>query len=460
MASSKLHIAMFPWLAYGHIIPFLHLANNLARRGHKISFLLPKKPHLKLSSNSNNNLITFHPLSVPNVEGLPAGAETTSDTDNLPALSSAMDAMQEQVKAVLEAERPDIVVFDYADWMPALAMEVGCKTVFFSVISSVIATLTVETVSSKGRPLTAADFIESVPNFTYSSQPVLSELEAYNRSVFANQPNNKVLEFLRKGVLGAKGSDAMAVRACAEMEGSHCEHLAKQYGKPVFCTGPLLEEEAPMPFLEAKIANWLDKFDDASVVYCGFGSESVLEISQFQELILGLELSGLPFLLASTKPPKGAASIQEAMPEGFQERVKEKAMLHVGWVPQTLILKHKSIGCYVSHGGSASMWESLVSDCQIVVAPIRQDYYVNARLMAQELGVAVQVEKGENGGWLSKENLSTAIKSAMDMDNGESKVGVLVKEKHNKWRDVLLSPGFADTYIHKFIQNLDELLGH
>ncbi|KAL6277374.1 hypothetical protein ACE6H2_020975 [Prunus campanulata] len=48
----KLHVTLFPWLAFGHIIPFLKLANKIARIGHKVSFVsiprniqrLPKIP--------------------------------------------------------------------------------------------------------------------------------------------------------------------------------------------------------------------------------------------------------------------------------------------------------------------------------------------------------------------------------------------------------------------------------
>ena len=48
----KLHIAMFPWLDFGHMIPYLELAKLMAQKGHHISFLstpqnidrLPKLP--------------------------------------------------------------------------------------------------------------------------------------------------------------------------------------------------------------------------------------------------------------------------------------------------------------------------------------------------------------------------------------------------------------------------------
>lgn len=77
---SKFHAFMYPYFALGHMIPYLHLANKLAEKGHRITFLLPKKAQKQLESlNLFPNSIVFHPLTLPLVEGLPVGAETASD---------------------------------------------------------------------------------------------------------------------------------------------------------------------------------------------------------------------------------------------------------------------------------------------------------------------------------------------------------------------------------------------
>ncbi|KAL0002046.1 hypothetical protein SO802_015827 [Lithocarpus litseifolius] len=88
--------------------------------------------------------------------------------------------------------------------------------------------------------------------------------------------------------------------------------------------------EAPTPTLENWF-KWLGKFKAGSVIYCAFGSECTLKRDQFQELVLGLELSGWPFL-AALKPPLGPESIEEALPEGFEERVQGIGAVHGGWV--------------------------------------------------------------------------------------------------------------------------------
>lgn len=69
--------------------PFLHLSNELAKRGHKISFSLPKKALILLEDlNLQPGLITFHAVAA-----LPPGSETASEIpiSDTPSLAAAMD---------------------------------------------------------------------------------------------------------------------------------------------------------------------------------------------------------------------------------------------------------------------------------------------------------------------------------------------------------------------------------
>jgi hypothetical protein len=95
----KLHIAMFPWLAFGHMIPSLELGKLIARKGHRVSFIstprnierLPKIPPDLLP------LITFVKLPLPHVENLPENAEATMDVPHhiIPYLKIAHDGLQQ-----------------------------------------------------------------------------------------------------------------------------------------------------------------------------------------------------------------------------------------------------------------------------------------------------------------------------------------------------------------------------
>ncbi|CAJ1978525.1 unnamed protein product [Sphenostylis stenocarpa] len=445
---------MFPWFAIGHITPFVHLSNELAKRGHRVTFLIPPKALIQVQHlNSYPHLITFYPLTIPHVEGLPHGTETVSDID--PSLTklvvTVMDKTRDQVEQIIGAKQPDFIFFDTAHWIPQIAKKLGIKSIFYSVICA--ASLAIVYVPArnvpKDRPITVEE-LSQPPEGYPSSKLVLTGPEAKLLLFISATCGEGNIRVYDRVTTAFRESDALAIRTTREMEGSICDYLGSQYGKKVLLTGPVLPEDAEGR-LEENLANWLDGFAPGSVVYCAFGSQMILEKEQFQELLLGFELSGLPFLVA-LKTPKGCESLEEALPEGFESRVKGRGMVSRGWVQQLLILKHPSVGCFVNHCGFGSMWESLMSDKQIVLVPHLADQILNTKLLVGELEVAVEVKKREDG-WVSKESLSQAIKSVMDE---KSEVGAKVKNNHKKWRDDGGNQKLLNSYIDTFVQEPED----
>lgn len=125
------------------------------------------------------------------------------------------------------------------------------------------------------------------------------------------------------------------------------------------------------------------------------------------------------------------------------------------WVQQQLILKHPSVGCFVTHCGAGSLSEALVSECQLVLLPRFGDQFLNARLMSGELRVGVEVEKGEEDGLFTKEGVCNAVMAVMDR---ESQVGEEVRANHAKWREILLNKELQDAYIDDLISRLQDLV--
>ncbi|XP_022846167.1 anthocyanidin 3-O-glucoside 2'''-O-xylosyltransferase-like [Olea europaea var. sylvestris] len=454
MVQSKLHIAMFPWFAFGHMTPFLHLSNELALRGHKISFLLPKKAQIQLqNANPHPNLITFYALSVPQVEGLPPGAETASEIPIFltSRLAAAMDLTRDQVKETIHGLNPDFVFYDTAHWIPDLASEFGFKTVCYNVVcaASIAIALVPARKGLEDGSVSGEELMEPPAGYP-SDTVVLRKHEARSLSFISTEFGDEIT-FYERITTAMRNCNAISVRTCRELEGPFCDYIGNQYGKPILLTGPVLTEPTKAP-LEHRWMEFLDSFEPGTVVFCAFGSQLILEKQQFQELVMGFELTGLPFLIA-LKPPLGCTTIEEALPEGFEERIRGRGIVHGGMVQQPLILNHPSIGCFVSHCGFGSMWESLMSGCQIVLVPHLGDQILNTRLLAEELKTAVEVERDENG-LFTKEDLCKAIKSVMDKD---SKLGCLIKENHAKWKETLTDPCFMKNYIENFVSNLGEL---
>ncbi|KAK4421195.1 Cyanidin 3-O-galactoside 2''-O-xylosyltransferase FGGT1 [Sesamum alatum] len=418
MGENSFKIVMYPWFAMGHLTTFLHISNKFAEKAHQIFFILPTRTQSKLHQfNLHPDLIKFIPITVPQVEGLPDGIETTADIPfpMYSLLRHAMDLTEPAIEALLRELKPHFIFFDFTHWLPALARRLGIKSVHYCTISPA-------SVAYLFRDEPAADaFMEPPPGFPPSA------IILYKHEARGVDTINNIKEF---------GS-------------------AMKFVQRVLTAGQFLPEP-PTSTLDEKWAKWLDQFKPKSVIFCSFGSEARLEKDQFQELILGFELTGFPFL-AALKPPIGAETVDEALPEGFRERSAERGIVDGGWVQQQLILSHPSVGCFVTHCGWGSLSEAMVNECQLVLLPHVGDQPINARLMGGDLRVGVEVEKGGEDGLFTREGVMNAIRLVME---DESEIGREVRAKHAEWRKFLLREGLENSYFDDFVHKLQRLLEH
>lgn len=369
-------------------------------------------------------------------------------------LMAAMDRTQPAVEAALRALRPHLVFLDFTHWLPPVCRRLGIKSVHYCTISSVSAGYLLSPerkILEKG--LTETDLLEPPKGFP----PPFIKLHAHEARELAAATVKEFgigVSFVERLLMSLSECDAIALRACREIEGPYCDYLETQFRKPVILAGPVVPEP-PNDVLEERWAKFLDGFEAGSVIFCAFGSECVLKRDQFQEMILGLELTGKPFV-AALKPPAGAGSVESALPEGFEERVQGTGVVHGGWVQQQLILGHPSVGCFVTHCGSGSLSEALVNRCQLVLVPHVGDQIINARMMSVDLRVGVEVAKGEEDGLFRREGVCEAIRCVMDEG---SEVGREMRANHDKWRGFLLDKGLEDSYMDGFFERLQSLLG-
>ncbi|CAJ1978763.1 unnamed protein product [Sphenostylis stenocarpa] len=456
---SQLHMAMYPWFAIGHITAYLHLANKLAERGHKISFILPKRTKARVEHiNLHPQLISFIPITIPPVDGLPPHAETIFDASiSLGTfIMTAMDRTEKDIELILLELKPNIVFFDYTCWMPNLTRSLGIKSVHYITLSMIFESY-MECMEKQFRENNSVGNelnLENPPAGFPDPSIKLQAHEVRQLTSIVNSEFGSGVRYYDRISTSTRLSDAVAFRSCREIEEPYADFLESSYGKPLWLSGPVLPEAHAFT-LEEKWAEWLSGFKDGSVVYCAFGSECRLHQDQLKELLLGLELTGFPFL-AALKAPVGFESVEAAMPKGFHERVRGRGIVHGGWVQQTLILDHPSVGCFITHCGAASLLEALVSRCQIVVLPNFIDQLLNARMISRSIKAGVQVEKGEEDGLFTKESVCRAVKTVMDF---ESEVGKEVRENHLKLRNLLLTKDLEKSYIDSFCHKLQELVG-
>ncbi|KAK9668160.1 hypothetical protein RND81_13G038500 [Saponaria officinalis] len=290
-----LHILMFTWFAIGHLSSYLHLANKIAKKGHRISFIIPTKTIPKLAPLKRHpNLITFYPVSVPPVDGLPTGGETTNDVEpcDRPKIMDALELTQDRIESYLAQLRPDLLFFDSTEWAPQLARKYGAKPVYYAVFY--VSMFAYCNLRARNLPpnhrVTEGDFRDPPPGFPTSGVRMRPhEARAVSR-VFASDYGIG-MSFLEKNDRTLNESVAIGFRTCREMEGVYSDFFEKQISKPVLLAGFLVPEPPLCSKLDDYFNDWLNEFSHGSVVYCAFGSECLLDLDQFHELVLGLELT-------------------------------------------------------------------------------------------------------------------------------------------------------------------------
>lgn len=207
---------------------------------------------------------------------------------------------------------------------------------------------------------------------------------------------------LREDALCNTSSWACVVNTFENLEHEYLEHLRKLRGEGrVFGIGPLdivgTAEGGRNPIRESssEILTWLDRCPDDSVLYVCFGSQKQLNPQQMEALASGLEKSGTRFVWV-VKTIHRTNGGSDGIPIGFEDRVSDRGILARGWAPQVSILKHRAVGGFLSHCGWNSVLESIVAGVTILGWPMEADQFINARLLVEELGVAVRVCEGAN----------------------------------------------------------------
>ncbi|XP_021736926.1 anthocyanidin 3-O-glucosyltransferase-like [Chenopodium quinoa] len=460
---SKLHIVMFPWFAYGHINPFIQLSNKLSSHGIQISFFsLPGNVARIESSLNNTPLNQVIPLTIPPTEGLSSNFDSSSDItpETGELLKVALDQMQPQVRTLLSQLQPHIILFDFAHyWIPSIAYELGIKAVNYSVFSAVANSyLTIPArINDPNKQPTVDDLKVPPPGFPKTSITSMKTFQArdflYLFKSFNGLPSgfNKIMSFI-------KSCDAIIYKTCTEIESPYIDYLKTQIGKPMLLAGSAVPPP-PSGKLEEKWETWLGKFPEQSVIFCNFGSETYLDNEQIQELTLGLELTGLPFFLVlnfGTGSFDAQNKLEASLPEGFRERIKDRGVVHTGWVQQQHILAHKSVGCYLNHSGFSSVIEGIVNDCQLAFVAQKGDQFLNSKMFSGDLKVGVEVNRRDEDGFFGKEDILEAIKTVMvdtDTEPGKS-----IRKNHSNWKKFFLDKDIETKYIANLVKELEALV--
>ncbi|BFG35626.1 hypothetical protein CerSpe_219000 [Prunus speciosa] len=445
----KLHIAMFPWLAFGHMIPYLELAKLIAQKGHQISFIstprnIERLPQLPLNLSS---LITLIKLPFPRVDDdLPKAAEATIDIpqNKVMKLKKAYDALQQPLTHFLQSSNPDWLLFDFVPyWAPTIAHNLGIPCAFFSIFIGACLAFAGPT-SPKKYPddrKNPEDYTVSPKWIPFPSNVAFHLFEVrriYDQSMVGDETNvSDVYRFME----GMKSCDVIAVRSCIEFEPEWLRLLQDIHQKTVLPVGQLPTTNNDENDQWGSISKWLDMQLKGSVVYVAFGSEAMPSQEEITTIARGLEQSELPFIWVFR-------SNLVKLPEGFEERIGERGVVCKSWAPQLKILGHDSVGVFLSHSGWSSVVEALTFGRPLVLLTMSNDQGLNARLL-EERKIGYSIPRDEKDGSFTSDWVAESLKLVVKMDEGK-----IYRDKAKELKPLFGDRKKQDTYVHNFLEYL------
>ncbi|KAM3360222.1 hypothetical protein P3S68_019934 [Capsicum galapagoense] len=323
---NRISILMLPWLAHGHISPFLELSKKLADRNYHIYLCstpvnvssINKRVTEKYSPSIE--IVVFHLPSLPN---RPPNHHTTNGLSPhlMNTLKRAFEMSMPNFAKILQTINPDLVIYDFN--LPGAAdcaSSVNIPTVQFLTFSAAVIALGIHMYDKPGEMFL-------FPEIYLSEYKRLSLDKSLTGGKFPFD------EGLRRS------QNIILMKTCRDFEGKYIDYLSSLISKKIVPVGTLVKESINTED-HGEIIQWLHKKHKGSTVFVSCGSEHFLSKEEIHEVSQGLEISKVNFIWVIRFPEGERTNIQDALPEGFLERVGERGMIMERWAPQAKILQH------------------------------------------------------------------------------------------------------------------------
>jgi hypothetical protein len=408
-AADMAHVLVFPIPAQGHLNSFLHFSTGLLRAGLHVTFLhtdhnLRRLGAAAREAEAASPRLRF--LSVPDglpdddpraVEGIPRLMEALSTT-GAAAYRDLLASLRRGGGAGCADDGFPPVTFVVADGiMPfawEIAEELGVPAIAYRTVSacSVLAYLSVPRLIEHGElpfPEGGGDLDEAVRGVPgMESFLRRRDLPIQCRSLTATN-QDPLLKAVVAATVDSCKARALMLNTTASLERSSLTHLAQEM-RDVFAVG-LLHAMSPAPAAATSLwrhddgcTAWLDGQAERSVVYISLGSLTVISHEQFTEFLRGLVAAGYPFLWV-LRPDMLGASQDAALREAVAAVGPDRALV-VPWAPQRDVLRHRAVGCFLTHAGWNSTVEGVAEGVPMVCWPFFADQQINSRFVGAVWG--------------------------------------------------------------------------
>ncbi|KAL1551981.1 UDP-glycosyltransferase 83A1-like [Salvia divinorum] len=459
VTGNRPHVLAVPLPAQGHVKPLMSLCRQIAKHGIKVTFVNAQSIHDKIVSasaeeddDSNDSIVMATVPDGLTLEDDPESSHTLFET--LPkTMPQTLKELIERINSSNPNERVTCLIADLSfSCIFDVADKMGVEPVGFSPLSAACLAMLIHALKMLEQGyLDTNGSLKNVDEICVSDYILSWRKDELPWRVYSDLKAQKVFFELVKGYKEASKAKWWLCNTCYELEPAAAEFLPN-----AFPIGPLNLLDSINPVSSLRSANfysedssclsWLDSKPDGSVVYISFGSFAVLSQQQLDELALGLELSGRPFLWVVR--PDLANGSRVVYPDGFLERVSGLGEM-VGWVPQNRVISHPSIACFLSHCGWNSIMEGMSRGVPFLCWSCFSEQSHNKRYICDVWENGLKIDFDEKG-IRSRHEIKKKI-SMMFCDNKFKENAVKLKEMCCK---SIGEGGLSYKNLEKFIDHL------
>ncbi|KAJ0744165.1 putative scopoletin glucosyltransferase [Helianthus annuus] len=459
------HVVLFPFVAYGHMIPMADMAVLFASRGLQTTIVTTSSTAHRLSKTIQKTINYTHQIALHTIEfkagegsapPLIDNPDQIINNEHLSRLSEAIATLQEPFEQFIEKSQPNCIVSDmFFPWTVETAAKFNIPRIafngtgFFSLCVSDAIQLYPPTVSSDSEPFVVPN-LPHVIKFTRKQLPRIDE----------------ELKVFWKVIIQAAEAEAKSygviVNSFYELEPEYVRHYREVMKRKAWHVGPVslfsknmedkLERGKKSAIDEQECLKWLESKPAGSVIYVSFGTIVKIPTSQVYEIAMALEACDVNFIWV-------IRNAQETLPEGFEARMDVKGLIIKGWAPQALILDHESVGGFLTHCGWNSVLEGVSGGVAMVAWPVMAEQFNNAKLVTDVLQIGVSIGDVE---WsaastcdgVKQETIERAVATVMGMKEGDA-MRMRARELKEKSKTTVEVGGTSYSDLTTFIEDIN-----
>ncbi|XP_065869769.1 UDP-glycosyltransferase 84B1-like [Euphorbia lathyris] len=467
MAATKqeIHVLMVSFAAQGHINPLLRLAKRLISKGLHVS--------LALTEITRHRMFNSAATSISGVNLLFFSDGLSLDYDRKASLDFYFETLGKfgpiHLSNLIRENFPIngrkklscIINNPFVPWVIDVGIDHGIPCAMFWIQPCSIYAIYYRFYNKLN---TFPTLINPEFNVELPGLPVLlpGDLPSF---VLPSNPFSSIPKLFSDLFLNLEKYDWVLGSSFYELEKDAVDSMSEI--SPIRSVGPIVppsllgegddeEENAGVEFWKAEecCIEWLDKQSSSSVIYISFGSITVLPTKQMECVANALKSSKKRFLWVVKLPESPSLGDGKGeLPSGFTEETKDQGLI-VSWSPQTRVLAHPSIACFITHCGWNSILETTVAGVPVIAYPQWTDQPTNAKLVTDVFRTGLRLKANQDG-IVGSDEIEGCIREIMDGPKSDE-FKSNAKELKRAAREAVASGGSSDRNIELFVQEVVE----